>query len=144
MRPVWQTRRSDVDSNCFEACVASLLELDDVEAIPRYRDSNESMNRYVAEGLDPKLAERGLAVVALNALRHGNGGLPDYIGPDTCWIAFLDTGLPWRHAVVMRGSKVAHDPEGGSLQRLMQWPVATGVFLVARDGRGAAATARPS
>jgi hypothetical protein len=44
----------------------------------------------------------------------------------------------------MRGSKVAHDPEGGSLQRLMQWPVATGVFLVVRDGRGAAATARPS
>jgi hypothetical protein len=56
MRPVWQTRRSDVDGNCFEACVASLLELDDVEAVPRYRDSNESMNRYLAEDLDPWLA----------------------------------------------------------------------------------------
>jgi hypothetical protein len=51
MRAVRQTRFGAQDGNCFETCIAGVLELDDIAQVPRFTESNRDMRPYVARGI---------------------------------------------------------------------------------------------
>jgi hypothetical protein len=123
VRRIFQTRADSETGNCFEACVASLLDCE-LDAIPAYTENNERMQPYLGR-LDGWLRGRGLAVITIKVdEKTGNDGvspdrLPDFIGEDTPWIASVDLDdAGHHHAVVMRGSRLWHDPQRDSGARL--------------------------
>jgi hypothetical protein len=122
MKPVFQTRFTEDDGNCFEACLASILELD-LDDIPEYTEGNKRMQPYFAR-LDRELLQgHGLRAVAINVGHKTDGDqpdrLPDYVGEDVYRIASIaDTeGAGFVHAVVMRGRELAHDPNREDLRK---------------------------
>ena len=132
MRKIRQTRFGADDRNCFEACVASILELEDIEAVPRYTEPNARMNSYFAR-LDDWLGPQGLAVIAPNV--GGDRAEVDFVGPDTWWIGQFATDGPdadHHHAIVMRGSEPAYDPQSGVQDPAADAPMRAAIFLVTR------------
>lgn len=112
MRHVPQTRFG-ADGNCFEACIASLIDCD-LEEVPRYTESNEDMCGYLAR-LDQWLAPRGLSIVVLNRKESPPGDrLPDFVAADAYYIASIqDAAADFVHAVVLRGSgELQWNPDG--------------------------------
>src|SRR4051794_21614971 len=118
MKRVYQSM-SGAQGNCFEACIASILELD-LDAVPAYTEPiNEPMQTYLHRLDEHLLAKRGLRAVAVNVDHKSDGDkpdrLPDYMSDDVLWIAQVQPrpgeNADFNHAVVMRGSELAHDPE---------------------------------
>jgi hypothetical protein len=112
VRKTPQRQRDTQTGDCFEACVATILDVE-LDEVPRYVESNVDMRPYLAR-LDEWLRPRGLTVVALNRdTCDASDRLPDFVGTDALWIASLRLGSDAvHHAVVMRGSELAWDPEG--------------------------------
>jgi hypothetical protein len=116
MKRVFQTEFGE-RGNCFEACLASILELDDVYSVPRNTESNQRVQDYF-ERLDRRLLHGcGLQIVAINVPDKTEKGkpdrLPDHVSDDVWWIAHIKPAdeAPFHHAVVMRGRELAHDPD---------------------------------
>jgi hypothetical protein len=119
VRRIYQSRVDKRTGNCFEACVASLLECD-LAIVPAYTEGNGRMQPYL-ERLDAWLRPQGLGVVTVKVDqkttddRSGPDRLPDFIASGTAWIASVDLGdVGYHHAVVMRGSELWHDPQRDS------------------------------
>lgn len=127
MKPVRQTRFGPEDGNCFEACLASVLDLADVDQVPRYTESNQDIRPYLRK-LDGWLSKRGLRVVSL---RLGDNAEVDYVGGDTYWIAFVETATNVHHAVVRRGYEFEWDPQHCYDPAFTEnKPLAAAVFIV--------------
>lgn len=118
MRPVDQTKFGgetappDEHGNCFAACIASLLEVP-LDAVP---DPSPTLPyaEWEAVWLDA-LSKRNLWMVGLQVDPEDPEGLW-WLSPGF-WIASIpslnlvtENGDPDRHAVVMRGDSLAHDP----------------------------------
>lgn len=105
MRPVYQTIRSLPGANCVQASTASLLNLP-LDAVPNFMLAGHPQwfHDWMAW-----LADRGFQV-----LQHGPGWTPQGL-----YIAMGPAGSDVAdHAVVMRGGKLVHDPEGPSARGL--------------------------
>lgn len=101
-----QNRFGGVDGNCFEACVASILEIG-IGDVPLFRDGRRSWWSSFIDWL------RGKGLTAI-AIPHG-GYRPLLEG---AWA--IASGISPRktlHAVVWHEGKIVHDPhpEGGGL-----------------------------
>jgi hypothetical protein len=97
------------NGNCYQACVASVLELSLAE-VPS-RDATDTAERYV-ERLREWLQPRGLTLVSSDLAAHrASEFTPSVFFPQGYWIASLPTGSgDFAHAVVMRGLDVAWNP----------------------------------
>lgn len=106
MIPVMQTCYGPVDGNCFEACLASVLECE-LGEIPRQPDGLGTDLTSWFQELTEWLGWRGLGYVQVQ-MRHDQIA----VYPTGDWIAMLDVpGHAFGHAVVCRGDKVIHDPD---------------------------------
>lgn len=94
MKRVTQTAFGRPDGNCFEACLASILELD-LESIPRYtgEDWLERFNRWLRWHFSLQLITIG-----------------HYAPRFTYSIANGPNMRGRPHSVVMRGDQMVHDP----------------------------------
>ncbi len=96
MKRVFQTKFGRPNGNCFEACLASILELP-LEAVPRYigDDWLERINQWLHwhYSLQLLIAQPDVEVT-----------------PDTYIIANGQNHQGARHSVVHRGSALVHDP----------------------------------
>lgn len=109
MVPVMQTRFGDPDGNCFEAAIASVLEvsLDDVPVLASYRNDSATFWEVLFDWLRD---EHELCLVL--ALAKGSW-IPE-------GVYHLISGLSPRgikHTVVGQGGVMVHDPhpEGGGV-----------------------------
>ena len=122
MIAVTQTKRGGPDvppeerGDCFDACLASLLEVDIREVHVPHVDAWWDRAQEVVE-------RHGYRIVYLD---YGDEGatassLGEWLGP-LYWLAAVpslnlgadDDGRPVRHVIVMRGCEVAHDPSLGA------------------------------
>lgn len=98
MIPVDQTVNDGIAGNCLSACVASILELS-IEDVPSFHDL-DWRERWAAWADERGVTIRCLGTTSDRALSVGY------------WIGFV-ASPNWpgkRHAVVMRGLELAHDP----------------------------------
>lgn len=119
MIPIFQDRYGTIDGNCFEACLASLLELP-LHGVPELGGDDvyeSNLARYLAgQGLlyvlvrGPSNPERSIleAMFEVKEVYHVIEGVSPRGGP---------------HAVVGRNGKTVHDPHegGGGLLREDGW-----------------------
>lgn len=110
MRAVEQTQVGGDVGNCFEAAIASILELP-IDVLPAAEPGNDS-DAWVAyvDELRDWLGERGLDLFGIDlspAVR-----LRDFdVAPRGFWIAGIPTpAAGWNHALVCLGKTVVHDP----------------------------------
>lgn len=119
MKPVFQDRYGSIDGNCFEACLASLLELPlhDVPELGGDAVYESNLARYLAgQGClyvlvrGPSNPERGILAAMFNSgdVYHVIEGISPRGGS---------------HAVVGLNGKTVHDPheDGGGLMREDGW-----------------------
>ena len=100
MKPVFQALKGQPDSICFQACLASILELP-LERVPRYGAANQlSLYRAWLERLGLDL------VIADFAAR------PE-LAPHTFSIRCGRGPQGGSHAVVAHRGRIVHDPMGG-------------------------------
>lgn len=101
MVPVDQTQfRSDGHhGNCFQASVASILELP-LDSVPNFAEVHGS---YFMKGFRAWVAERGLGTVYLNGCATWPGGAHSIATGKSPRGNFL-------HSVVWFGRRIAHDP----------------------------------
>ena len=98
MKPVRQTIFGKPDGNCFQACVASLLEVP-LEEVPSFTE------KWWLE-LEAWLESRGLAPLLLTwPLAKGS-----YFCLDTHYIACGLAGRGLRHSVIYKNQELIHDP----------------------------------
>jgi hypothetical protein len=120
MIPVQQTRFKD-GGNCFSACLASILELA-IGVVPNFAEKGERWFDLAQAWL----AKRGLRLVAVPAHELAAFDVEDWAetvageAAVAWWIAAGPGPRGRKHAVVMRGSDVVHDPhpDGGGLERI--------------------------
>lgn len=98
MKRVAQTAFGRPDGNCFEACLASILELP-LKDVPHFTDENwlYRYNRWLQWHFSLQLFLASPTVLST-------------LSPDTYTIA---NGANWRkasHSVVMQGGVLVHDP----------------------------------
>lgn len=90
--------------NCFSACLASLLEIPDVDTVPLFlTEKTDTRPMQWMDRLDAWLARRGLYAL------HFDGGTEDAL-PNVFYIlgGMSPRGRP--HAVVAHGREIVHDP----------------------------------
>lgn len=129
MKFIAQTRSGSDDGNCFEACIASVLEMEDVEEVLRYNESNQDMRPYLRR-LDAWLAERGKIIVAMN------GPEVDFAPDDLIWIGSFETSGPdagHTHAIVVQGSTPLWDPQTQERNPAVSAPLRSALFVVDRE-----------
>ena len=99
MKRVNQTKFGRPDGNCFEACLASILELP-LEAVPRYTGDDwlERINQWLRWHYSLQLI-----IAQPDILDAG-------MAPDTYVIANGQNHQGVRHSVVHRGTTLVHDP----------------------------------
>ena len=104
MQPVYQTDFSD-SGNCLQAATASILglPLDDVPHFAAHPVDPNWLKNWISW-----IAERGFQVLE---------GTPAWT-IDGYYIAFGKTTGGYRHAVVMKGGQLAHDPGGENCRGL--------------------------
>jgi hypothetical protein len=113
VKPVRQTRTGATAGNCFQAALATILELE-VEEVPEQPAEPYSFEDYL-EQLDTWLThERGLRLWSVPLVGpHGVGiNLEAFeIAPAVPWIAGARVlGKDYNHAIVCVGNRVVHDP----------------------------------
>src|SRR4051794_10718463 len=87
----------------------------DIEAVPRNTEPNTNMRPYL-ESLGAWFSQRGLRLVVLDDAEV-RACADRLMTEGTYWIATLRTGLPYTHAVVLRGSTPEWEPHGAQ-----PWP----------------------
>lgn len=99
MKRVKQTTFGKPDGNCFEACVASILELS-LDEVPRYTEDDwlERINRWLRW-------QYSLQLIITQSDIIGFG-----MSPETYVIANGPNRRGVGHSVVFRGDKMVHDP----------------------------------
>jgi hypothetical protein len=110
MKGVTQTKYGR-DGDYFQACVASVLEVELVD-VPA-REAADTPEQYV-DRLRVWLEPRGLSLIALNLPLDGirpREVNPRVLVPPGFWIAALDLGdEKFAHAIVMHGFEPVWDP----------------------------------
>lgn len=106
MKEVDQTKTGK-DGNCFQACIASMLDLS-LEEVPDF------VNLYSADDWLPEcskwLRKIGLGIVAIGIEDSESRDIADlyytgyYIGD------LKQATRPWNHVVIMRKTDIVHDP----------------------------------
>lgn len=109
MIPVFQTRFSSADGNCYAACIASVLEIP-IEVVP-WPSAGEmadvdSWQPYVGR-LQDFCHARGFHILMLE---HRQG-----FSPPGYAIAGADTNHGTMHAIVCLDGEIAHDPFPGGM-----------------------------
>lgn len=133
MIPIDQSRTSSKDGNCFQACLASILELP-LDVVPTQRDHREHpFDAYLTGDLRGFLAPLGLGVTAITLVDGTKASaLGEWNIPTGYWIAGIrgGGGTAFGHAVVMRGRDVAHDPypKPNPFGRYLDDPVVETIF----------------
>lgn len=97
MKPVFQTRISPVDGNCFQACLASIFELE-LGQVPYY-DTASWVSDYNAWLL------QHYGLIMINLFEGVN-----IIPPVFCILSGQSPRFACNHAVVGKGLKMVHDP----------------------------------
>jgi hypothetical protein len=116
MTPVFQTTFGPTEGNCWQACLASVLDLP-LDAVPEFAAGMGPGNADWWEQTQAWLATRGLCAIefTLRSQEPFVGGLPDV----PCIITCKSPRGDYNHAVVgcARQHKVelVHDPVGGEL-----------------------------
>lgn len=150
MKPVTQTRRGGPNvppeerGDCFDACLASILEVDIGEVpVPHVAEWWDAAQRAVEQ--------HGYRVLYLGEHKGTTAAaLGEWLGP-VYWIAGVpslnlgtdDDGRPVGHGIVMRGGDVAHDPSLGKRYPLGPLPddvpILDAMVLVPLEPRAVAA-----
>jgi hypothetical protein len=143
MKPVFQTR-FDVGGNCYQAALASLLELP-LEAVP---DPSAAMLRSAEDGSDwmaevtQWLRDRGLGHACWPSVQYdaGTGHRRAEVPPARANVVVFTTGVkpagwsllggrsprgPYGHSVVCFDGELAHDPfpAGGGVITQEDWEI---------------------
>lgn len=135
MIPVTQTKRGGPDvppeerGDCFDACLASLLEVA-IEDAPCTHDTDDWW-----ANTQETAARHGYRIVYVGPLNQPAAEVGRWVGP-VYWIAGVpslnlgtyDDGSPVMHVVVMRGTELVHDPSLGERYPLGEPPAG---FLIA-------------
>ena len=101
MKPVDQTRFGDEEGNCFQACLASVLEIP-LDKVPDFC-SMYSEDNWHSEVQDWLMRFYGMSMLCVKCP----------VGNVLRGLTFIAAGLSERfveHAVIMRDGKVIHDP----------------------------------
>lgn len=121
MIPVTQTKGGGPDvppeqrGDCFDACLASLLEVDIADVPCPHSDT-------WWDDAQAAVARHGYRIVMLASEAEFTAAeVAEWVGDTTLWIAGVpslnlgtyDDGRPVMHVIVMRGEEVAHDPSLG-------------------------------
>lgn len=111
--------------NCFAACVASILEIDDLCCVPSYF----GLGRWWTHGWEPWFAARGVLpdwIGGLDAAGNpGRGHIPPRLVADVAGDYFIGAGPSprgkWPHAVVYGpDGTVAWDPFPGGCRGILE------------------------
>lgn len=119
MKPVMQTIFAPPKGNCYQACIASLLELP-LDGVPNFADGPRS--RFW-DRVDDWLESQGLQVLHINELN----------GFEIKGYHIISGKSPrgnWRHATVGFQGEIVHDPhpEGGGLKEIEAYEVFLRIF----------------
>jgi hypothetical protein len=107
--PVFNARGICDGSDCFQACIASVLELP-LDEVPR-RTGLQSPDDYV-DAIRGWLRPRGFSLMVFSLpAPTAIGAIHPFRLPEGYWIAGIDTaGALEDHAIVMHGPDLAWDP----------------------------------
>jgi len=133
MKPIFQTSYGKGQGNCLGACVASILELDE---IPEYRNTSCQL-----ADLHNWLLERGIHLLRIDKSLNPEGDgdpHPEIEWPimsaisNGYWIASGISPRGILHAVVMKGTDMVHDPhpEGGGIASITSMEI-----LIPNEGK---------
>jgi len=103
MKPVFQTRFGE-DGNCFEACIASILEIS-LEEVPDLKEFKDS--EAWSKAVNSWLKTRGLQYIELD-FHESDDMLWEYV--DSYHLIIGKTGHDLFHSVVGHNGKVVFDP----------------------------------
>jgi hypothetical protein len=115
---------SPVDGNCFQAAIASVLELDlddvpeaPVKTAPTATEGDQNAWEVYLGGIDRWLEPRGMGLFAIAlAEKTRLSDLKDHAVPSGYWIMGITSLFPDNgHCLVARGREIVHDPEQNPL-----------------------------
>jgi len=114
MKPVYQTKFGQGNGNCFQAAVASILELelDDVPDFCNLYSDDEWFNEF------QKWLNKHFNAWCLAVNYKSIKNLPEYHPPG--YVIMVGDSVRVHHAVVYKGKELVHDPckGGGGLVKI--------------------------
>lgn len=112
MKKVYQTDLSPTTGNCFQACVASILELN-LESIPHFMDEYTEENKHGWWHNFNEWLQSNLNMVSINENltdEHRETWLK-FLKDINCYtLAGIECDNGLHHAVVLKGDKIVHNP----------------------------------
>lgn len=123
MKPVYQTRRNGANGNCFEACVASILELslDQVVDLASAHEHGDWLQTFM-----DWCTIHGLYYVETSPVKFKTQQAGKRKDGETAFgdCYHIITGISprgnYKHAVVGRNGKTVHDPFGPDAEPMME------------------------
>ena len=115
MNKVYQTDETCETGNCLAACIASILEvpLEEVPSPEKNISAQEDWDEYFIKLLK-YLRKHGLGLISITE----NPGVADHLKIKGYKIGiFSNKNSNVRHAVVMLGNRVVHDPSSNPIKR---------------------------
>jgi hypothetical protein len=107
MIPVFQTNTSPIDGNCFQACVASIFELS-LDEVPHFCKKVEG-DQWWYDFRD-WLSDKNYSCANEKISEENGKEWLDWLNAIDCYgIGSIKSGNLY-HAVVVKGSKIIHNP----------------------------------
>jgi hypothetical protein len=130
MKKVYQTRYG-FEGNCFQACIASILELS-LKEVPDF--SNLYDPEKIPEECNKWLKSKGLGIIELNTPNQKIDVFKTVCKYNGFYIASLgDEGLLFGHAVIVKGKIIFHDPENKNKNGLKNIQAYRSYFIVINE-----------
>lgn len=108
MKPVMQTLFNTTNGNCFQACVASIMELP-LTNVPNFMDFNDDKGHWWRE-FGAWLRRRNMFHYSVELAEPNRGEWADWLeDKQLIYLGSIKSGGV-HHALVLKGTNVIHDP----------------------------------
>ncbi len=118
MKPIHQTKFGVEEGNCFQACIASILEIP-IEDVPGRQGTTEDEDRAIRDWLREQY---GMGFACTSVARDW-----DWVPPGYSILVGASPRGYWHHTVVCLDGEMVHDPhpDGTFVTSRAEWYVFT-------------------